>query len=448
MTLVLRGRYDEAFIQYTLQMLKKCKEYGFRVYMDPHQDLVSGELCLPTWLTMVSNNSQFSRFSGGDGAPYWALLAAGMDPRGFTATIAAYLQCEWPSPDQSDPRSFPDMIWATGYQKLAVQTLTTLFWAGKDFAPRCVIDGVNIQEYLQSHYIGAVGHLVSAMAEFEDGSLLDSCVIGWDSINEPNPGYLTTEDLGEHSKESVLRKGPMPTSFQAMQLGMGQACSVDNWVFTSTGPKKQGEVMIDPKGTVAWLSAEKDAQASKKFGWKRDPSWPLGTDIWAAHGVWDTSSKELLRPDYFQKPPNSEEVVDFGLVYWKQHWERYAQMIREHHKDAVLFVHTPVFQIPPSLLEHPQLKERAAFSTHFYDGVTLVTKHWVGQSLVSALAVMSLTLAHRTGSTMTRSVFYEASTSGNGKRSKWANLPSASVYENSWPCSSKTGKTALATILS
>lgn len=34
------GQYNDAFIEYTAQMLKKCKEYGFRVIMDPHQDIV------------------------------------------------------------------------------------------------------------------------------------------------------------------------------------------------------------------------------------------------------------------------------------------------------------------------------------------------------------------------------------------------------------------------
>jgi len=47
------GKYDFKFMDYTVEVLRKCKEYGFKVYMDPHQDVVciSGARIHPHWLT-------------------------------------------------------------------------------------------------------------------------------------------------------------------------------------------------------------------------------------------------------------------------------------------------------------------------------------------------------------------------------------------------------------
>jgi aryl-phospho-beta-D-glucosidase BglC (GH1 family) len=51
------GEYDEAYLDYLYQVVKKAGEYGFAVFIDPHQD---------AW----------SRMSGGDGAQGWTLELA------------------------------------------------------------------------------------------------------------------------------------------------------------------------------------------------------------------------------------------------------------------------------------------------------------------------------------------------------------------------------------
>lgn len=97
-TLLFSGKYDNEYIEYTGQVLKRCHAFGFRVFIDPHQDL-------------------FSRFSGGCGAPIWAVHACGLNPRNFGKTLAAILHSDWPIDAAKDngqgEQDFPQMLCVT-----------------------------------------------------------------------------------------------------------------------------------------------------------------------------------------------------------------------------------------------------------------------------------------------------------------------------------------------
>lgn len=87
------------------------------------------------------------------------------------------------------------VIWQTNLHRLAARTMYTAFFAGETFLPRCSIDGQNIQRFLEGHFNEAFGRLADAIAREDGGSLLDTCVIGWDSLNEPGLGFIEIPDL-------------------------------------------------------------------------------------------------------------------------------------------------------------------------------------------------------------------------------------------------------------
>lgn len=343
------GRYDEEFIQHTIEVLRVAKEYGFYIFMDPHQDV-------------------WSRFTGGSGAPMWTIYACGLDPEKFLVTQAALVQNTWP-----DPAEFPKMIWATNYTRLACQTLLTCFFGGRDFAPKAIIDGKNIQDYLQGHFIDACKHLAQRI--HEAGDLEHDVVIGWESMNEPNRGYIGWQDLSVIPSDQKMQKGTSPTAWQAILTGSGRSVEVDTWDFGGLGPYKSGTELIDPKGVSAWLAADYD---DTRYGWKRDPGWKLGECLWAQHGVWDPSSDKLLNKKYFAKSP-SKDTIDHEYYtnhYFLDHYRSYTKAIRSVFPEAIMFCQSSPFEIPPSIKGTKDDDPNMVYATHFYDGITLITKKW------------------------------------------------------------------------
>ncbi|KAJ5124273.1 uncharacterized protein N7515_008098 [Penicillium bovifimosum] len=344
------GIYDHEWVEFTIEVLRLAKQYDFWVFMDPHQDV-------------------WSRFSGGSGAPMWTLYAAGLNPKTFKITEAALVQNTYDSPAE-----FPKMIWSTNYTRLVCQTIFTLFWAGRDFAPKAVIDGMNIQDYLQGHFIRACAYLARKI--HEAGDLNGEVVIGWESMNEPHRGIIGVQDISVIPAEQQLQLGTSPTAFQAMLTGSGKACEQTTWAFGNFGPYKTGTNLVDPAGEIAWLPADHD---DSKYGWQRGPGWKLGECIWAQHGVWDPSTDTLIQKDYFSKNPQTGEPLDyekFTNSYFMDHYRSFKDAIRESFPDAIMFCQPPVMEVPPDVKGTSDDDPNMVHAVHYYDGLTLLTKHW------------------------------------------------------------------------
>ncbi|KAJ3190577.1 hypothetical protein HK101_008586 [Irineochytrium annulatum] len=328
------GIYDFEYMDYVVEILKRAKYFGFRVFIDPHQDV-------------------WSRYSGGSGAPGWTFRAAGLDVFKFKDTYAALVHNTY-----DDPKSFPKMIWATNYNKLACATMFTLFFGGKTFAPSCKgPDGSSIQTFLQEHYVNAFAELARRIHASSD-VLEDEVVIGYDTLNEPHQGYIGIKNLSVRDPSQDLLNGLTPTPFQSMLLGMGNPCpNVENYRLTSFGPQKVGTVSLTPPPfTTAWLD---------------------GSCLWAREGVWDRKSLTLLRPDHFATDPSTGAPIDFLSGFWRPFVQRFTSAIRAVHANAVMFIEPPVNEHPPPWArENGDPVDRIAYAPHWYDGPTLVNKRF------------------------------------------------------------------------
>lgn len=324
---------------------------------------------------------KWSRFCGGSGAPMWTLYLAGLDPHNFAATEAAIVQNTYPEPEE-----FPKMIWSTNYQRLACATMFTLFFGGRDFAPKCIVDGVNVQDYLQGHFFRAIKHLAHRMEEA--GGILDDVVFGWESMNEPNRGLIGYEDIGVIPGEQQLKKGTCPTIWQTILTGSGRSCEVDTWEMGGLGPYKSGTKCIEPNGKMAWLPADYN---DSRYGWERDPGWELGKCIWAQHGIWDPNNDKLLIKDYFARDPKTDQKIDYKYftdTWFMDFYRDYRDMIRTHHPKALMLCQPPVLELPPSIKGTKDDDPNMIYAPHYYDGITLMTKKWNTLWNVDVLGVL------------------------------------------------------------
>lgn len=317
------GIYDEEYLDYLHAIVSKAAEYGIDLFIDPHQDV-------------------WSRFTGGDGAPGWTLEAAGFDISTLHSTGAAFTHQECGDP-------YPRMLWPTNNNKLAAATMFTLFFAGNDFAPDLKVEGIPIQEFLQSHYINAVKKVATTLGDLPN-------VIGYDTLNEPSSGYIGLPDISNRLESVKLLKGETPTAFQAMAAGAGFPQKVDVYDLGLTGFVKTGKKTLNPGREKAWLNGRKD--------------------IWEQHKVWgldNNGTPVILQPQYFSKV--NGHPVNFYRDYFKPFLNRFIQEIQPVAPKSIFFVEG----VPGEngLIWGKEDFGNIVHAAHWYDDITLVTKRFV-----------------------------------------------------------------------
>jgi len=315
------GIHDRQYLDYLRAVIGKANGHGISVFIDPHQDV-------------------WSRWCGGDGAPGWTLERAGFDLARLEETGAAVTH-------QATGDPLPPMIWPTNSGKLAAATMFTLFFGGNDFAPRTFVDGEPIQEYLQRHFISTI----CAVAE----SLKDlSNVVGYDTMNEPLPGYIGWKDL--NAAGGIVALGNCPTAFQGMLLGAGFPQEVEVRRLGFARIRRAGTRTLNQAGRSAWLAGH--------------------TCIWRQNGVWDVDyngKPELLRPNHFVRGPTTGPV-DFADHYYRPFARRFAAAIRKVDPRALVFIEAEANRTSPRWCEDDG--GNVVFAPHWYDDLVLARRRF------------------------------------------------------------------------
>jgi hypothetical protein len=287
--------YDEAYLDYFGAVVRKARAHGLLVFVDPHHDV-------------------WSRWTGGDGAPFWPFEWAGLLPDRFLAAEAVELDAlDWPS----------------NAQRVPCATMWTLLLAGDVFCPE--LRGV--QGALQDHYAGALCALAERLADYDN-------VLGYDTFNEPSPGYVGRADDLTRRRRFM---GSGPKAFSAVEhLAAADGHTVQG---------ADGRV-LNPRGLSIWR---------KGCPWRR-------------LGVWDLDSEGqpvLAKPEYFHKVKGRE------ISAWRNFLVPFIQRLRERlrraHPGCILFL-----EGVPGVIETPWNDPDPLIcdARHWYDVVMLINRRF------------------------------------------------------------------------
>lgn len=202
-----------------------------------------------------------------------------------------------------------------------------MFFAGGIFAPKATYSTAgkgdkNVGEVLQDAYINAFQYVARRLAGLE-------CILGWDVMNEPHPGFIGLKSLKYWNEDTELHLGVMANGVQGMVLASGG----------EEAPQKSLVVKL-PIYHRSWprpstVSGYVDYQVSQG-----PRVWADGrADIWREEGVWwwDESSKEgySCKPDYFTKDPKTGSLIDFERDFYEPFLRKFLAAVREGRKQGL-----------------------------------------------------------------------------------------------------------------
>ncbi len=330
-------QYDEAYLDYFAAICRMAADYGLYVFVDFHQDV-------------------WSRMTGGDGAPAWLFEAVGLDFTKFHAAGAAHvMQYKYDfARGGRQEENYGTMTWSQNYRYPANGLMWTFFFAGRTFCPDFKIDGMNVQDYLQEHYLGAMEAVARRVRDLPN-------VIGFDSLNEPGSGYVGQNLTYRHLAKSEINPAPPRPGLawsvlDGLAVARGLTRDIPDLKIDRSMMKvvPVAEERVNPDGVSIWL---KDAECP----FERAGAYRIkGGDI------------EVLDEDFFVV--RDGRAVEMERDFMTPFFERVANRVRAVNPDWLLFAELDPGNSGRGFPE--TTPERTVNASHWYDVVTLGTKEF------------------------------------------------------------------------
>ena len=325
-------QFDTEFLDYFEEICRLAGEYGFYVFIDFHQDV-------------------WSRMTGGDGAPGWLFEKVGMDFTRFSAAGQAYLMqrdYDFANPRKRQEDNYPTMAWPRNFNLAPNKIMWTLFFAGNDFAPDFLIDGVKAQDYLQGHFIQCQVEVAKRLKGMPH-------VLGFDVINEPNIGYVGS-----------------PMSYFNPDIQMGCAFSPIDSLYSATG--KTIEV---PWYRFVWRKLRLAETGRRTINPEKISIWIEGRQDPFYGRAWEERDDKavILDEDFFRQV--NGRTVDYDRDHYAPLIKRTAAAIRDIDPDWLVFAGKDAVDNAEGSRVAGEFPERTVYASHWYDGAMLFTKRFL-----------------------------------------------------------------------
>ncbi len=347
------GQYDTAYLDYFTEITRRAGEYGLYVFIDFHQDV-------------------WSRMSGGDGAPGWTFESVGLDFTKFHESGAAHVmqhKYDYARGGRQEDR-YPMMTWSNNYRMPANAIMWTLFFAGDLFVPEFKVDGRTAQDFLQSHYLGAMREVAKRVKGMRH-------VLGFDTLNEPGTGWTGHALSYRHVERGAdhpdpVRPGPAWSPLDGLLVAQG--C-----------PRKIPQLAFAPAQMRVSVTGENEVNSGRVHIWRKGASCPFEK---AGAYRMTGNGHEVLREDFFQTVRGRHVEADAdGMAPF---FTRVAREIRAINDDWMVFAELDPFRGITGEGFPAGTPERTVNASHWYDIVTLATKTFMYPTSLNPFTMKAL----------------------------------------------------------